>query len=73
MTFFFLKHGATLTIKVMEERRYSFDLPQKGIGKPAAFICKLKNKELSDQVKEWVLPNERKKRMENSEIKGESK
>ena len=45
----------------MGERKNSFDLPQGGMEKPVAFICRLKNKELSDQVKEKVLPNESKK------------
>ena len=40
LTFFFLKHGATLTVKVTGERRYSFDLPQEGMEIPAEFIYK---------------------------------
>ena len=31
LTFFFLKHGATLTVKLTGERRYSFDLTQGGM------------------------------------------
>ena len=40
LAFFFLKHGATLTVKVTGERRYSFDLPQEGMEIPAEFIYK---------------------------------
>ena len=31
LTFFLLKHGGTLTVKVMEERRYSHNFPQRGM------------------------------------------
>ena len=55
LTFFFLKHGAALTVKVTEERRYSFDLPQGGIEIPAEFIYKSEKKELIDQMKEKTL------------------
>ena len=55
MTFFFLKHGATLTFKVMRGRRYSFDLPQGGMEIPAEFIYKSEKKELIDQMKEKTL------------------
>ena len=40
LTFFFLKHGDTLTVKVTGERRYSFDLAQGGMEIPAEFIYK---------------------------------
>ena len=67
LTFFFLKHGATLTIKVTGERRYSFDLPQEGMEIPAEFIYRSEKKELIDQMKEKTLEeikkyDERKKR-----------
>ena len=55
LTFFFLKHGGTLTVKVTGERRYSFDLPQGGMEIPAEFIYKSEKKELSDQMKENTL------------------
>ena len=48
LTFFFLKHGVMLTVKVTGERRYSFDLPQGGMEIPAEFIYKSEKKELSD-------------------------
>ena len=54
-TFFFLKHGGTLTVKVTGERRYSFDLAQGGMEIPAEFIYKSEKKELSDQMKEKTL------------------
>ena len=72
LTFFFLKHGATLTEKVATERRYSFDLPQGGMEIPVEFIYKSEKKELIDQMKEKTLEeikkyDERKKKgMENS-------
>ena len=40
LTFVFLNYGATLTIKVTVERRYSFDLPQRGMEIPTEFIYK---------------------------------
>ena len=55
MTFLFLKHGATLTVKVTGERRYSFDLPQGGMEIPAEFIYKSEKKEFIDQMKEKTL------------------
>ena len=55
LTFFFLKHGGTLTVKVTGERRYSFDLAQGGMDIPAEFIYKSEKKELSDQMKEKTL------------------
>ena len=55
MTFFLLKNGGTLTVKVTGERRYSFDLAQGGMGIPAEFIYKSEKKELSDQMKEKTL------------------
>ena len=55
LTFFFLKHGGTLTIKVMGERRYSFDLAQGGMEIPAEFIYKSQKKKLSDEMKEKTL------------------
>ena len=66
LTFFFLKHGGTLTVKVTGERRYSFDLAQGGMEIPAEFIYKSEMKELSDQMKEKTLDeikkcNERRK------------
>ena len=79
LTFFLLKHGATLTVKVMGERRYSFDLPQGGMEIPAEFIYKLEKKELIDQMKEKTLEEikkydeRRKKGMENSLEKKENK
>ena len=48
LTFFFLKHGVMLTVKVTGERRYSFDLAQGGMEIPAEFIYKSEKKELSD-------------------------
>ena len=72
LTFFFLKHGGTLTIKVTGERRCSFDLAQGGMEIPAEFIYKSEKKELSDQMKEKTLEevkkyDERKKEgMKNS-------
>ena len=72
LTFFFLKHGATLTVKVTGERRNSFDLPQGGMEIPAEFICKSEKKELIDQMKEKALKEikkydeRRKTGMENS-------
>ena len=79
LSFFFLKHRATLTVKVMGERRYSFDLPQGGMEIPAEFIYKLEKKELIDQMKEKTLEEikkydeRRKKGMENSLEKKENK
>ena len=55
LTFFFLKHGGTLTVKVMGERRYSFDLAQGGMEIPAEFIYKSQKKKLSDEMKEKTL------------------
>ena len=55
LTFFFLKHRGTLTVKVTGERRYSFDLAQGGMEIPAEFIYKSEIKELSDQMKEKTL------------------
>ena len=40
LTFFFLKHGGTLTVKVTGKRRYYFDLAQGGMEIPAEFIYK---------------------------------
>ena len=48
MTFFFLKHGGTLTVKVTGET-------QGGMEIPAEFIYKSEKKELSDQMKEKTL------------------
>ena len=79
LTFFFLKHGATLIVKVTGERRYSFDLPQGGMEIPAEFIYKSEKKELIDQMKEKTLEEikiyyeRRKKGMENSLEKKENK
>ena len=79
LIFLFLKHGATLTVKVTGERRYSFDLPQEGMEIPAQFIYKSEKKELIDQMKEKTLEeikkyNERRKKgMENSLEKKENK
>ena len=79
LTFFFLKHGATLTVKVTGERRYSFDLPQGGMKIPAEFIYESEKKELIDQIKEKTLEEikkydeRRKKGMENSLEKKENK
>ena len=79
LTFFFLKHGATLTVQVTEERRYSFDLPQGVMEIPAEFIYKSEKKELIDQMKEKTLEEikkydeRRKKGMENSLEKKENK
>ena len=55
LTFFFLKHGTTLTVKVTRERRYSFDLPQGGMEIPAEFSYKSEKKKLIDQMKEKAL------------------
>ena len=79
LTFFFLKHGGTLTVKVTGERRYSFDLAQGCMKIPAEFIYKSEKKELSDQMKEKTLEeinkhDERKKEgMKNSLKKKENK
>ena len=79
LTFFFLKHRATLTVKVTRKRRNSFDLPQGGMEIPAEFICKSEKKELFDQIKEKTLEEirkydkRRKKGMENSLEKKENK
>ena len=79
LTFFFLKHGATLTVKVTGERRYSFDLPQGRMEIPAEFIYKSEKKELIDQMKEKTLEEikkydeRRKKGMEDSLEKKENK
>ena len=78
LTFCFLKHGATLTVKVTGERRYSFDLPQGGMDIPA-FIYKSEKKELIQQMKQKSLEEikkydeRRKKGMENSLEKKENK
>ena len=67
------------SVKVTGERRYSFDLPQGGMGIPAEFIYKLKKKEVIDQMKEKTLEEikkydkRRKKGMENSLEKKENK
>ena len=72
MTFFFLKHGATLTVKVTGERRCSFDLLQGGMEIPVEFIYKSEKKKLIDQMKEKTLgeikkyDERRKKGMEKS-------
>ena len=72
LTFFFLKHGATLTVKVTGERRYSFDLLQGGMEIPVELIYKSEKKELIDQMKEKTLgeikkyDERRKKGMEKS-------
>ena len=55
LTFFFLKHGGTLTVQVTGERRYSFDLAQGGMEITPEFIYKSEKKELSDQMKEKTL------------------
>ena len=74
MTFFFLKHGGTLTVK-----GYSFDLAQGGMEIPAEFIYKSEKKELSDQMKEKTLEEikkydeRRKEGMKNSLKKKENK
>ena len=60
LTFFFLKHGGTLTVKVMGEKRYSFDLAEGGMEIPAEFIHKPEKKELSDQMKENTLEETKK-------------
>ena len=79
LTFFFLKHGGTLTVKVTGERRYSSDLAQGGMEIPAEFIYKSEKKELSDQMKEKTLEEikkydeRRKERMKNSLKKKENK
>ena len=79
LTFFFLKYGGTLTVKVTRERRYSFDLAQGGMEISAEFICKSEKKELSDQMKEKTLEEikkydeKRKEGMKNSLKKKENK
>ena len=79
LTFFFLKHGGTLKVKVTGERRYSFDLAQGGMEIPAEFIYKSEKKELSDQMKEKTLEEikkydeRRKEGMKNSLKKKENK
>ena len=79
LTFFFLKHAATLTVKVTRESRYSFDLPQGGTEIPAEFIYKSEKKELIDQMKKKTLEEikkydeRRKQGMENSLEKKENK
>ena len=72
LTFFFLKHGATLTVKATGERKYSFDLPQGVMEIPTEFIYKSKKNELIGQMKEKTFEEikkyqeKRKKGMENS-------
>ena len=79
LTFFFLKHGGMLTVKVTGERRYSFDLAQGGMEIQAEFIYKSEKKELSDQMKEKTLEEikkydeRRKEGMKNSLKKKENK
>ena len=72
LPFFFLKHGATLTVKATGERKYSFDLPQGVMEIPTEFIYKSKKNELIGQMKEKTFEEikkyqeKRKKGMENS-------
>ena len=79
LTFFFLKHGGTLTVKATGERRYSFDLAQGGMEITAEFIYKSEKKELRDQMKEKTLEEikknveRRKEGMKNSLKKKENK
>ena len=78
LTFFFLKHGDTLTVKVTGERRYSFNLPHGSLEIAVEFIYKSQKKELIDQMKEKTLEEikkyseRRKKGMENSLEKKEN-
>ena len=55
LTFFFLKYGGKLQIKVNGPRRYSADLKQGGLEIPAQFYFKSSNEKLFCQMKEKVL------------------
>ena len=62
LIFFFLKYEGTLSIKVTGERRFSFDLPQRGMEIPADFVFKTVDAKLHNQMREKVL-----KELENFE------
>ena len=55
-TFYFLKYGGKLQVKVTRPTRYSAVLKQGGLEIPAQFCFKLSNEKLFSQMKEKVLP-----------------
>ena len=55
LTFFFLKHGGKVIIKVNGPKRYSVDLKQGGMEVPAEFCFKTCNEKLFFQMKEKTL------------------
>ena len=52
LTYFFLKYGGTLSVKVTGERRFSYDLAQGGMEIPAEYVFKTENIDLYNQMKE---------------------
>ena len=55
LTYFFIKNGGGLSVKVTGERRYSHDLPKGGMEIPASFIFKTENADLFNQMREMTL------------------
>ena len=79
LTYFFLKYGDTLSVKVTGKRRFSYDLAKGGMEIPAEYVFKTENKDLYDQMKEKTLEevekfeDRRKIGLENSLKKKEKK
>ena len=74
LTFFFLKHGGKVIIKVNGPKRYSVDLKQGGMEVPAEFCFKTCNEKLFFQMKENTMIEiekfeEKRKQMEEEKKK----
>lgn len=79
LTYFFIKSGGELSVRVTGERRYSHDLAKGGMEVPADFIFKTSNANLYNQMKEKTseklveFENRRKIGLEKSLKKKETK
>ena len=74
LTFFFLKRGGKVVIKVNRPKRYSVDLKQGGMEVPAEFCFKICNEKPFFQMKEKTLVeiekfDEKRKQMEEEKKK----
>ena len=50
ITYFYLKHGGDLLVKIIGKRQYSRDLPQGGMELPALYVFKTTNLEMHLQL-----------------------
>lgn len=73
-TFFFLKNGGTLAVKVTGERQYSYDLEQGGLELPAEYCFLTSNQSLLDKMAQTAVTevnkyNEIRKSMKEKSVK----